>query len=114
MFCALIAFGVDTSAFAKKHSKNKADVSSVTNDSIQNGVIASTPSTSSNNDAGKILGMSILAFIFLLWVLPSVIPAIIASSKGRSGLGIFILSIFFSPLIGLIVALLMQSAKKQS
>jgi len=42
--------------------------------------------------------------IFLLWVGLSILAGWIASNKGRSGFGFFLLSIVLSPLIGLIAA----------
>jgi hypothetical protein len=110
LICFVISIGLHTSAIAKKHHK-KVDTTSVTSSTT----ISTSPThseSSNGGDGGTFLGMSILGFIFLLWILPSIVPAIIASAKGRSGLGIFLLSVFFTPLIGLIVALLMQSAKK--
>ena len=46
----------------------------------------------------------------MLWVLPSGIAAWIANSKGRSGTGIFFLSMVATPLIGLIVAAALSPA----
>ena len=57
------------------------------------------------------LGMGILAFI-ALWVIISIIPSIIAHRKGRSWFGFLLLSLFFSPLIGLIVVLIMSPATR--
>jgi len=39
------------------------------------------------------------------WLFLSIIAAVIASNKGRSGFGFFLLSIILSPLIGIIAAL---------
>jgi hypothetical protein len=50
--------------------------------------------------------------LFLIWIVPSLIPALIASNKGRSGLGLFLLSIFFTPIVGLIVALIIAPINK--
>lgn len=62
--------------------------------------------------SGKgLLGMS-FGIVFLIWILPSVIPAMIASNKGRSALGLFLLSIFFTPIVGLIVALIIAPISK--
>ena len=47
--------------------------------------------------------------LIIIWALFCIIPAIIASNKGRSGIGIFLLSLILSPLVGLIVALIMSS-----
>jgi len=43
--------------------------------------------------------------IFILWLFFSIIAAVIASRKGRSGIGFFFLSVILSPLIGVIAAL---------
>ena len=59
------------------------------------------------------LGMGILGFIFL-WVIISIIPSVIAHRKGRSWFGFLLLSLFFSPLIGLIVVLIMSPLNSQS
>lgn len=107
---SFLVVGINSPAIARKQHKAKLDSASM-QDSVSTYRAAPIQSSADNN-AGKIFGMSILGFIFLLWIVPSIIPAIIASSKGRSGLGIFLLSIFFTPIIGLIVALLMQSGNK--
>ncbi len=43
--------------------------------------------------------------IFIFWLAFSIIPAVIANNKGRSGIGFFFLSVLLSPIIGLIAAL---------
>ena len=43
--------------------------------------------------------------IFIFWLFFSIIAAVIASKKGRSGIGFFLLSVILSPLIGIIAAL---------
>jgi hypothetical protein len=43
--------------------------------------------------------------IFIFWLFLSIIAAIIANKKGRSGIGFFFLSVLLSPLIGIIAAL---------
>lgn len=43
--------------------------------------------------------------IFLFWLVFSIIVAVIASSRGRSGFGWFLLSIFLSPLLTAILVL---------
>ncbi len=50
--------------------------------------------------------------IVIGWLIFSLVAAWIASSKGRSGFGVFVLSVLLSPLIGIIVALVMQRADK--
>jgi hypothetical protein len=47
--------------------------------------------------------------IFFIWFALSIIAAIIASNKGRSGLGFFLLSVLLSPLIGIIAALIVST-----
>jgi len=49
--------------------------------------------------------------IFVLWLAFSGLAAWIASNKGRSGVGVFFLSVLLSPLIGIIVALVMKSKR---
>ena len=43
--------------------------------------------------------------IFIGWIALSILAAVIASNKGKSGAGYFFLSLLLSPLIGLIAAL---------
>jgi hypothetical protein len=43
--------------------------------------------------------------IFVLWPSLSVVAGVVAAAKGRSGLGYFLLSIFLTPLVGLILAI---------
>lgn len=50
--------------------------------------------------------------IFLLFLILCVLVAVYASSKGRSGIGFFLLSFLLSPLIGLIIALIVTDIKK--
>jgi hypothetical protein len=45
----------------------------------------------------------------IFWIFFSGIAAVIASSKGRSGIGFFMLSFFLSPLIGIVAALVANS-----
>ena len=45
------------------------------------------------------------AILYVSWLALSIIPAVIASNKGRSGFGFFFLSILLSPIIGIIAAL---------
>lgn len=42
---------------------------------------------------------------FTVWMALCIIAAVIASNKGRSGLGFFLLALFLSPLVGIIAAL---------
>lgn len=47
--------------------------------------------------------------VFIVWVLLCWGVAALASSRGRSGFGFFLLSFFFSPLLGLIVVLVIKN-----
>lgn len=47
--------------------------------------------------------------VLIGWFFFSVIAGIIASNKGRSGFGFFLLSLLLSPLIGIIMALVIKS-----
>lgn len=47
--------------------------------------------------------------IALIWLALSVLAGVVASSKGRSGFGYFMLSVVLSPLIGLLAAALMSA-----
>lgn len=47
----------------------------------------------------------------IIWLSLSALAGVIASNKGRSGFGFFILSVFLSPLIGIIAALIAANAK---
>jgi hypothetical protein len=46
-----------------------------------------------------------MVYGIIFWLFLSVMGGVIASQKGRSGFGFFFLSILFSPLIGIIAAL---------
>lgn len=45
--------------------------------------------------------------LFLFWILLAIIIGVVASKKGRSGLGYFTLSILFSPIISLLILLIL-------
>jgi len=51
--------------------------------------------------------------ILILWLFLSIVAGIIASNKGRSGFGFFLLSIVLSPLIGIIAALVAGKNKSK-
>lgn len=52
--------------------------------------------------------------VVIFWVLFSIVAGVVASGRGRSGAGYFALSLFISPLVGLIlVALLPSLAEKR-
>src|SRR4030067_2343959 len=48
----------------------------------------------------------------IIWFALSVLAGIVASKKGRSGTGYFFLSLFLSPLIGLLAAALLPALEK--
>ena len=50
---------------------------------------------------------AVMFFVLLGWIGGSILAAVVASSKGRSGPGFFFLSLLLSPLIGLIAALVL-------
>jgi hypothetical protein len=50
--------------------------------------------------------------LIIFWISFSVIVGIVASSRGRSGFGYFLLSIVLSPLLGLILAVAQPSLLK--
>lgn len=53
-------------------------------------------------------------FIFLLfWALCAFGVAYLAKSRGRSAIGFFLLSLFFSPVLGLIVVLVMRNLTEE-
>lgn len=48
---------------------------------------------------------------FLFWVLFAAVVAIVASSRGRSGFGWFLLAVIISPLLAIILVALLPSMK---
>lgn len=46
--------------------------------------------------------------VVFAWLMFSVLAGWIAGNKGRNGVGVFFLSLLLSPLIGIIVALVLQ------
>lgn len=52
--------------------------------------------------------------ILFFWLVFAVLVGVLASSRGRSGFGFFLLSAVFSPLLGLIVVLVMPDLKEQA
>lgn len=46
--------------------------------------------------------------VAIVYVLLCLIPAAVASGKGRSGFGMFLLSLVLSPLLGLVIALFLE------
>ncbi len=51
--------------------------------------------------------------IFFSWFLLAILVGALASSKGRSGVGYFFLSLFFSPLLGLLIVLVAGDNKEE-
>jgi len=49
--------------------------------------------------------------VLVIWVVLAVIAGVVASGKGRSGVGWFLFAIVLSPLIGLLVVALLPSKK---
>lgn len=49
--------------------------------------------------------------LFIIWIVLSIVAGAIASDKGRSGVGFFFLSLIFSPLVGIPVAIIIQPDK---
>lgn len=47
--------------------------------------------------------------IFIFWFVAAIIVGVIASNKGRSGFGWFVLALFISPLLAGILALVLSS-----
>ena len=52
--------------------------------------------------------------IIILWILLCIIPTVIANKKGRSGCGFFLLSVFLSPIVGIITALIVEDKIEKS
>jgi hypothetical protein len=48
----------------------------------------------------------------LVWIALCVIAGVVASNKGRSGLGFFLLAFFLSPLVGVIAALVARPSAR--
>ena len=46
--------------------------------------------------------------IVILWIVFSVVVAMVAISKGRSGIGYFFVALIISPLIGIVIALIVD------
>lgn len=46
--------------------------------------------------------------IFIFWLIFAILVGVYASSKGRSGVGFFFIAVLLSPLIGFIIALVVQ------
>ncbi|WP_418641483.1 hypothetical protein ACNUDM_08345 [Vibrio chaetopteri] len=52
-------------------------------------------------------------FVVILWLIFSALVGSVAASKGRSGIGFFFISLVVSPLIGLIIALVIDPNQAQ-
>lgn len=51
--------------------------------------------------------------VFLFWLVFSIVAGVIASNKGRSGVGFFMLSIILSPLVGIVAAWAASANQKE-
>lgn len=51
--------------------------------------------------------------IVILWIILAVLVGYFASTRGRSGIGFFLLAVLISPLITFIVVLLIKSNKEE-
>lgn len=51
-------------------------------------------------------------WMLILWLVLSVLAAVLAENKGRSGVGFFFLALFFSPIIGLIAAAVVETKQE--
>jgi len=49
--------------------------------------------------------------ILVVWFVLAILVGVYASSKGRSGIGFFFLAVLLSPLIGFVIALVVQSIR---
>ena len=49
---------------------------------------------------------------FILWVALSLVAAVIAAKKGRSGIGFFALALFLSPLVGILAAAVARTGEE--
>ena len=76
-------------------------------------LVASTALADEGDAGAAFLGVGILGFI-AFWIILSILPSIIAYRKGRSWFGFLLLSLFFTPIIGLIVGLIMSPLNSQS
>lgn len=50
--------------------------------------------------------------IVIFWLILAILVGVFAGSKGRTGVGLFFLSLLFSPLIGFIIALVVSPKTK--
>ncbi|BFL82429.1 hypothetical protein L5M43_05130 [Shewanella sp. SW36] len=50
-------------------------------------------------------------FMFLGWLILAILVGVYANTKGRSGVGFFLLAVILSPLIGFIIALVISPVK---
>jgi tellurite resistance protein len=55
--------------------------------------------------------MLILLILLLMWLALSALAGFMASRKGRSGLGIFLVSLILTPVVGLIMAIALKTGK---
>lgn len=51
-------------------------------------------------------------FMFLGWLILAILVGVYANTKGRSGLGFFLIAVILSPLVGFIIALVISPVKE--
>lgn len=52
--------------------------------------------------------------IFIVWFVLALLVGLLASSRGRSGVGFFLISVVCSPLLGLIIVLVIRDLNKEA
>lgn len=52
--------------------------------------------------------------IFVVWLIFAILVGAYASSKGRSGIGFFLIAVILSPLIGFIIALVVSPIREHT
>ena len=58
--------------------------------------------------------MELFVFLLFVWLPLCAVVAYVAAQKGRSGIGMFFLSLFLSPLVGLLVTIALPAIRSQS
>jgi len=61
----------------------------------------------------SVLAMISIIWFFVAWLWMSWLIAIYASDKGRNGFGFFLISLFFSPFAGVLIAILAGKNKQK-
>lgn len=52
--------------------------------------------------------------VFIFWIILAILVGVFASSKGRSGIGFFLIALILSPLIGFIIALVVSPIREKA